>query len=69
MMTFSKVNLSASKVAKEFGVSREYVYELCRRPNQNFAFQMRPNGTIYINTVAFTKYVEKNNIVKRNASF
>lgn len=63
MINFSKEQLSARQVAAEMNVSKDYVYDLCRRKNQNFAYQLKQNGKILINTQALSDYVRRNNLL------
>lgn len=63
MINFSKEQLSARQVAAEMNVSKDYVYDLCRRKNQNFAYQLKQNGKILINTQALSDYLRRNNLL------
>lgn len=63
MINFSKEQLSARQVAAEMNVSKDYVYDLCRRKNQNFAYQLKQNGKILINTQALSEYLKRNNLL------
>ncbi len=67
MITFSKPKMSARRAAIELNISKDTMYDLCRRKNQNFAYQLKPNGKIIIDTVCLADYLKKNNIlVSRN---
>lgn len=62
---FSKQYMSASQVAKEMGVNREFVYEQARRMGQDFAIQTKPGGRILINTVKFIQFLNNKTICGR----